>query len=252
MTYLNRFLENNNFMKKIVIILLAVIVLMVAGAFYESIDASTSYDKFRYHAIPSSINIDEVESMIRRINFKLVYDEYYGLSGICSFDVSNAGDVAIGFSNDIINIYDQDGNYKLSIKFFLSSAYLLEYDADNNLLLYSYRSNFIYMFNDEYLYSNIYEADYSEENQNHAFKLNNKEIISKNLYKFHMISRFPFPFNHNFIYTAIIREDHNGQRLVIYDNSLKLIFIFVVYAVLAILFIYIILKILFRRAKHFL
>lgn len=239
-------------MKKIVIILLTVAVLMVTGDFYESLDADTSYEKFRYHAIPTNINIDEIESMIRRINFKLVYDEYYGLSGICSFDVSNSGDVAIGFSNDIINIYNQDGNYKFSIKFFLSSAYLLEYDADDRLLLYSYRSNYIYKFNEEYLYSNIYEADFSEKNLNHAFRLNNKEIISKSLYKFHMISRFPFPLNHNFIYTAIIREDQYGQRLVIYDNSLKLIFIFVVYAVLAILFIYIIIKILFRRIKRFL
>ncbi|GAE88805.1 hypothetical protein JCM21531_2280 [Acetivibrio straminisolvens JCM 21531] len=80
------------------------------------------------------------------LNFRKINKEHKTYFCAVGISANSLGDVAIGFSDDYINVYDKHGNFKYSFAFKVDGSYLFEFDNQNNIIIFTARDGMRYYF----------------------------------------------------------------------------------------------------------
>jgi len=168
----------------------------------------------------TAFNQDEGEKLYTLFQIERVNEEYIGASGICNFDVSRDGTLAINFTNSHLNIYDKDGNFLYGYQFEVSGAHYAFFDTeDSQIIFYFLRDNCLVKVDDQGALLEICGAyDYSK----------NSDILDKQLQtKSRHYQEYEYCLDNIFLDskyirvgdTKLIRYDAQGEELVIYDGN---------------------------------
>jgi len=141
--------------------------------------------------------------------FKKSDKEHKSLSSAIGISVNSEGEIALGFRDNYINVYDGNGRFINGYSFKTSGSYVFGYDTKDNIMIFSVRAGRCYFFNKdakllEYRgFSNSTEEDryYS------SLKGNRKVSINGNLYELSEL----------FGYTKLIKTGANENKTIIYD-----------------------------------
>jgi len=141
------------------------------------------------------------------------------------------GKIAIGFRDDSINIYNNNGTFVYSYTFDEPGSYTFSFDEENNLVIFSVRGYTRYYFNGkgDFIKAETFPTEdigynyYKESKNPFTLKINNAKYIIKQ------------PWG----YTKLIKIGADGYESVIYDSgslyfSKVLIRLFIIIAIVAI------------------
>jgi len=139
-------------------------------------------------------------------------------AAICSFDVNENGDIALGLCNNTINIYDSNGQYQYSYFFTTSGSYSVEWDNDK-LLIFLVRSSALLQVDSKGKLVEMKKATETADNSIYLISLRKPRrtvndsvyVIKNELGFFNLIIRSS--------YSKLVKTDANGTQTVIYDVS---------------------------------
>lgn len=137
-----------------------------------------------------------------------------------SYHVNEAGDLAIGLRNRIVNVYDSDNRFLYSITFQGAGSYSIEW-KENNLLLYLVRSDIAVEIDSSGNLITMREIiTNSQHNNAYWNKLRDPtKIFNDNIYE--MRNEHGFLNFFTMYYSKLVKTNADGKEFVIYDVSSK-------------------------------
>lgn len=159
------------------------------------------------------INADEDNNNI--LKFRRSEAEHQTLASAVCISANSIEDLAIGFSDKYINVYDKNGNFKYSYVFEFNGSYVFEFDSLNNIMILPARGDSSYYFNSGAELLKTKKISNSGENDKYYRTLLNNKSINANGNKYVL--------EQSFGYTRLVKTDINGNEKVIYDSGSKYI-----------------------------
>lgn len=144
------------------------------------------------------------------IAFQKTDKEHKSLLSVVGISVNSKGEIAIGFRDNHINIYDDNGNFINGYTFKTSGSYRFKYDEYDNIMIFAVRSGICYFLNSaaELIKTREFSNSTEESKYLRSLEEGNKKIsINGNLYEV----KNPFG------YTKLIKTEANGEMTIIYD-----------------------------------
>lgn len=165
------------------------------------------------------------------IAFQKIDKEHKSLLSVVGISVNSKDEIAIGFRDNHINIYDDNGNFIYGYKFSLNGSYVFKYDENDNIMIFPIRASRCYFFNTdaELIKTREFSNSTEEDKYFRSLKGNKRVSINGNLYEV----------RETFGYTKLIKTEANGEMTIIYDigwlyagkiaiSLLKLLFVIIV------------------------
>jgi len=152
------------------------------------------------------------------LNFRKTNREHKTYLSAVGISANSSGDIAIGFVDDYINVYDKYGNFKYSFAFNVEGRYLFEFDEQDDIMIFSVRDSAYYYFNSDAELIKTEKISNSEESEsyytNHSSKrkVNNVDIDGIN-----------YSLKQVFGYIRLIKTDADGNETIIYETGLQYI-----------------------------
>ncbi|HEX2944619.1 MAG TPA: hypothetical protein VHT96_01535 [Clostridia bacterium] len=148
---------------------------------------------------------------IDTLNLTRIEKEHQTISSAVCISANSRGDIALGFNDDYINVYDSNGKFVCSYSFNVNSSYFFEIDDMDGIMIFSLRGNKSYYYNKEAellktkKFNNIDESgNYFEEHE--GIK---KISVNKNTYEL----------SQRWGYTKLTKVDTNGYVTSIYEDG---------------------------------
>lgn len=143
------------------------------------------------------------------IAFKKNKEEHRTPSSAVGISINSKYEIALGFKDRYINVYDSNGKFINGYSFNFYGSYVFKYDEMDNIMIFPIRSSACYFFNtDAKLVITREITDEVEEDRYYrALEGNKKVSINGNLYEL----------RESLGYTKLLKTDANGNITIIYD-----------------------------------
>ena len=146
------------------------------------------------------------------LDFRKLGEEHITSSAIIGVSSNSLEDVAIGFDDNYINVYDKNGIYKTSYAFKIYGKYVFEYNV-NNIVIFPIRAEAMYYFNLNGELLKIKRFSDSSKSYKHYKTIENKKYIK--------IDDSSYTVEQTFGYVRFVKTDIDGDRTIIYDIGKK-------------------------------
>lgn len=144
------------------------------------------------------------------LNFEKIKEEHQTISSAACISANSKGDIAIGFNDDYINVYNNSGKYERSYAFKVDGSYFFELDDMGGIMIFTLRGNKSYYYNEE-----------AELLKTEEFRIGDSEIY----YKEHegvkklSINENTYEISQRWGYTKLTKIDINGYVTSIYEDG---------------------------------
>lgn len=143
------------------------------------------------------------------IDFKKVQEEYKTYTSPVGISANSSGDVAIGFKDYHINVYDKNGNFKYGFAFKLYGTYFFGIDDENNVMIFNVRGDTCYYFNTDAELIKKEKISDREEIKRYYKNYSNKTSVN--------VGGIKYVLKENFGYAKLVKIDENGNESIIYE-----------------------------------
>ncbi len=166
------------------------------------------------------MNSEDQHTFLSNINLTLISDEPQKSTFTC-FDVSESGQVAIGFANDqnkYISVYDANGKFQYGYVFNCNQSFGVQWDSAN-LIIYFVRSDVAASFDSNG--ANVESRTIEDTADNNSYW--NRCVFSKE--KTIDTNRYTAKNNMGILnifassYSQLLKTDSNGNETIIYDGG---------------------------------
>lgn len=190
----------------------------------------------------STIQTYSIGMDIDTLNFMRIEEEHQTIASANCISANSKGEVAIGFNDDYINVYDSQGEFVCSYSFEVNSSYFFEIDDMDGIMIFSLRGNKSYYYNKEAELLKTKKFNNIDESGNYFEEHEGVKKISVNKNTYELSQRWG--------YTNLTKVDTYGHATPIYeDGYIYYIKIFILLSILSCVFIAIIIIIKSARRK---
>ena len=158
-----------------------------------------------------TITINASEKTDNVLKFQKSKSEYNTSASVACISISSLGNVAIGFKDKHINVYDNTGNYLYGFSFDFNGSYVFEFDQDDNIVIYPARGE------ERYYYSS--DGELKQVTKFHSTLESDKYYRKLLQTKEFTINNKTYELKQSFANTKIIQSDENGNQKIIYERS---------------------------------
>ena len=162
------------------------------------------------------------------LDFSRTQNEELNTLSITCISVNSKGDIAIGFKNHRINVYNEGGEFVCCYKFKHSSGYAFEYLDNDNILVYPDRSSYYYIYTEDGIFLEKIKHGYTVEENQYRRKLGNRKRLEKEGIEYYVDSKLGYE-------KVII--DKGSDSIVIYKMPVSSYIIKIVCIILFTLFL---------------
>ncbi|ADU73845.1 hypothetical protein M972_11810 [Acetivibrio thermocellus AD2] len=158
-------------------------------------------------------NVYADETGKNALNFRKIYKEHRTYSSAVGISANSLGDIAIGFNDDYINVYDKQGSFKYSFAFEVNGNYFFEFDNENNIVIFSVTDGMRYYFNNDAELIKTEKISDPEELKNYYKNRPDKENVN--------IDGVNYSLKQVLGYIKFAKTDADGNESVIYETGLQ-------------------------------
>jgi len=184
-----------------------------------------------------SIGMDNETLKLTRVK-----GEHRTISSATCISANSKGDIAIGFNDDYINVYDSSGKFVCSYVFEVDGSHFFELDDTDGIMIFTLRGNKSYYNKEAELlktekFSNVDDSEIYY-NEHEGVK---KISVNKNTYEL----------SQHWRYTKLTKIDTNGYVTSIYeDGPIYYVKVFILLSILSCVFIALIIIIKSAKKKR--
>lgn len=120
------------------------------------------------------------------LEFSRTQNEELDTLSITCISVNSKGNIAIGFKNHRINVYNEEGGFVCCYKFKHSSGYAFEYVSNDNILVYPDRSSYYYVYTEDGILVEKIKHGYTVEESQYRTEIGNRKRIEKGGIKYYV------------------------------------------------------------------
>lgn len=216
-------------MKRKILNLLTVIFVLILAVF-PSVFVVANAENYGFNET-FEMTREEQEEFWEKRNFRILNNDYYTISKIFSYDVSENEEVIIGLYDNIIKTYDSNGNLMKTYTLDLGGLYYVKWHG-NNIVLYLVRASSIVEITRDGELVNVTQIDESGETAYISWQeITHQGPITVNGNVYQLENNFLNFISNGYKYCMLTKTDKENNVTYIYDvresQNLKVIFILI-------------------------
>jgi hypothetical protein len=87
-----------------------------------------------------------VNAKYNDLTFMKNFEEHKTISSAVGISLNSKGEIALGFKDKFINVYDINGKFICCYSFYTSGSYVFEYDKNDNIMIFPIRSDACFFY----------------------------------------------------------------------------------------------------------